>query len=137
MKVLVATRATQGTRARDFSSCISGELVWVIDPCPVSLRNPNGPCSCGRSFTGMSSDGSTTTAVVREIADFSRADYENALTSSLEAKGWCACCYSRTVPEFVGDLIAMAEPWPIGAVVGRRLDVLSLRAQLGPVGPEG
>ena len=131
MKILVATRATQGAKARDFTNCVSGELVWVLDPCPTSLRDPDGRCGCGRSFTGMSSDGSTTTAVVREIAGFSRADYEKALTSSLDAKGWCPCCYSRTVSEFVGDLIAMAEPWPVGAVVGRRLEVLSLRARLG------
>ncbi len=132
MKVLVATRATQGARARDFTDCINGELVWVIDPCPTSLRNPNGRCCCGRSFTGMSSDGSTTTAVVREIADFSRADYESALSACFDAKGWCPCCSSRTVAEYVDDLIAIAAPWPVGAVIGRRLDEFSLRAQLGP-----
>jgi hypothetical protein len=132
MKVLMATQATQGARARDFTDCISGELVWMLDPCPASRRNPNGPCGCGRSFTGMSSDGSTTTAVVCEIADFSRADYEKALSASFDAKGWCPCCYNRTVAEYVDDLVAMAGPWPPGAVIGRRLDVLSLRAQLGP-----
>jgi hypothetical protein len=53
-------------------SCIEGELVWMVAPCPLSLRYPNGPCSCGRTFRGMYSDGQTTTAVVREVDGLTR-----------------------------------------------------------------
>ena len=42
MKVLVATRVTQGARTTDSSDCVDGELVWMIDPCPMSRRDPDG-----------------------------------------------------------------------------------------------
>ena len=42
MKVFVATRETQGARPSDFNSCIDGELVWMLDPCPESKRRPYG-----------------------------------------------------------------------------------------------
>ena len=43
MKALVATAETQGSRKSDFTNCIDGELVWMLDPCPVSSRYPDGP----------------------------------------------------------------------------------------------
>jgi hypothetical protein len=36
MKALVATEATQGSQLKDFSDCVEGELVWMLDPCPAS-----------------------------------------------------------------------------------------------------
>ncbi|WP_420898485.1 DUF7715 family protein [Cryobacterium lactosi] len=36
MRVLVATSATQGTRASDSIGCVEGELVWLRDVCPAS-----------------------------------------------------------------------------------------------------
>ena len=122
MKAFVATRVTQGKRPSDFSHCIDGELVWMIDPCPLSRRHPDGPCGCGRSFSGMSTDGYTTTAVVRDIPGFSRGDYEMALRSCFEAQGWCPCCLNRSVPDIVDELIDLAASWADGTVVGRRLD---------------
>ena len=86
MRVLVATRATQGARSSDSDDCIDGELVWMIDACPMSWRDPDGECGCGRSFSGMSSLGSTTTAMVRELPGFSVADYESALRGCFEAR---------------------------------------------------
>lgn len=127
MKALVATDATQGARARDFTDCIDGELVWMLDPCPMSKRNPDGKCGCGRSFSGMSSHGTTTTALVRDIPGFGRHDYERALRASFEAQGWCQCCCARPVAEVVDDLIRLALALQEGAVVERRLDVLTVR----------
>ncbi|WP_051973357.1 hypothetical protein [Cryobacterium sp. MLB-32] len=130
MKVLVATRASQGARRGDYDHCVTGELVWMLEPCPASLRNPAGKCGCGRSFEGMSSHRSTTTALVREIPELTRADFAAALRASFDAQGWCPCCCAQPVDEAVDGLIAAAARWPEGAVIERRLNVLSLRAQL-------
>ena len=127
MKALVATTATQGSHPRDFTSCIAGELVWMLDPCPTSVANPDGRCACGRSFSGFSSDGTTTTAVVRDIPGFTRDDYEVALRASFEALGWCSCRTRRSVPAAVDSLMRLAAAWADGTVVSRRLDVITAR----------
>lgn len=127
MKALVATSETQGSRKSDFADCIEGELVWMLDACPRSRRNPDGGCGCGRSFSGMSSHEFTTTAVVREIPGFSRKDYEKALRASFDAQGWCPCCSSRPVRVVVDELIDLAARWSDGTVVGRRLDRVMAR----------
>ena len=127
MKALVATEATRGSHPRDFTSCIPGELVWMLDPCPTSAANPNGRCPCGRLFSGFSSDGTTTTAVVREIPGFTRDDYEVALRASFEAAGWCSCRTRTSVPTAVDALIRLAAAWADGTVVSRRLDVITPR----------
>jgi hypothetical protein len=128
MKVLVATRATQGARATDSSNCVDGELVWMIDPCPMSQRDPDGECPCGRSFSGMSSLGSTTTAMVRELQGFSVADYESALLGCFQAKGWCNCCTAHPLNEQVSDLMDLAASLPEGAVIERRVNYVEVRA---------
>jgi hypothetical protein len=127
MKALVATAETQGSRKSDFTNCIDGELVWMLDPCPVSRRSPDGPCGCGRSFSGLSSHAYTTTAVVREIPGLTRQDYEKALRASFRAQGWCPCCTSKSVREIVDELINLASIWTDGTVVGRRLGAVMAR----------
>ena len=132
MKVLVATAETQGARPSDLDNCVDGELVWMIDACPASRRNPYGPCCCGRSFSGMSSDEYTTTAAVREIAGLTLADYTDALRACFDAKGWCSCCTARPLDDMVRELVALAAAWPDGAVVERRVDWLTVRRGLVP-----
>ena len=130
MKAFVATRATQGMRPSDSSTCVLGELLWMIEPCPDSRGRVDGPCNCGRSFHGLNSDRTTTTAVVRDLPDFTRADYEKALEACFDAQGWCPCCRVRTVPEFIDELLTLAAALPIGAVVERRLDQVRVRTTL-------
>ena len=118
MKVFVATSANQGVRAHDEMSCIEGELVWMVAPCPLSLRYPDGPCNCGRTFRGMYSDGWTTTAVVRDVDGLTREDYETALTASHDNRPECTCPFDAAA--MVDELIRRAAAWPVGTVVGRR-----------------
>lgn len=127
MRAFVATRVTQGQRASDFGYCVDGELVWMIDACPLSRLQPDGPCGCGRSYTGMSSGRFTTTAVVREIPGFTRQDYESALRASFETSDWCPCCLGRSVPDIVDELIDLAAVFADGTVVGRRVDTVVVR----------
>ena len=128
MKVLVATATTQGARSTDFNDCVEGELVWMLEPCPRSQRNPAGECGCGRSFSGMNSHGSTTTSLVRDIPDLTVASYTEALEGSFDAQGWCSCCTSRDPEEIIQDLISYASLLPEGTVVERSLERLRVRA---------
>ncbi|TFC17386.1 hypothetical protein E3O19_06315 [Cryobacterium algoritolerans] len=128
MKVFVATRATQGGRSSDFNSCIEGELVWTLAPCAAGRRYPYGACGCGRSFSGMNSHGTTTTARVQEVAGLTKSSYELALQANFDADGWCSCCTSP-VADLVDDLMALAAPIPVGSVLERRLDVFTVRPE--------
>lgn len=127
MKVLVATGATQGSRGSDSNGCIEGELVWMLEPCPYSRWAPYGDCGCGRSFSGMNSLQSTTTARVCDVPGLTRDYYEQALRACFDARGWCVCCQARPVPELVDELITLATILKEGAVVERRLDRLTVR----------
>jgi hypothetical protein len=127
MKVLVATRLTQGKRPSDFSRCVDGELVWMIDPCPMSRHDPDDACGCGRSFSGMSSHGYTTTATIADIVGLTRRDYEAALVATFEAHDWCPCCTAHPIADVVNELLVLAQCFPVGAVLERRLDTLNVR----------
>lgn len=131
MRVLVATSAGQGVRASDSNACVEGELVWLRDVCPASRRRPDGPCPCGRSFAGMSSNKNTTTARVVDIAGLTRSEYESALVASFDLQEWCRCCTARPVADVIDELMALAGVIPAGAVIERRVDELNLRGSLG------
>jgi hypothetical protein len=125
MKVLVATASTQGERANDYHWCIEGELVRIGEVCPRDRADPDGGCGCGRGFGGLNSHRATTTARIADLP-LSRADYAEAIRSSLQQQGWdpCECCAAREAEE----LAALVADWPVGAVVERRLDELVVRS---------
>jgi len=128
MKVLVATRSTQGTRPSDENRCTEGELVFMLDPCLTSWLDLYGrKCACGRSFLGMSSLQSTTTARVIEVSGLTLEGYEQALAACFVAEGWCRDCFAREAPNMLDDLVGFSSALPVGAVVERRLDTLHVR----------
>lgn len=125
MKVLVATARTQGEDRGDYHWCIEGELVRIGEVCARDRADPDGGCGCGRGFGGLNSHRATTTAMVAEVP-LSRAEYIEAIRSSLQQQGWdpCECC---SVDE-ADQLAALVAPLAVGTVVDRRLDVLRVRA---------
>lgn len=123
MKALVATAQTQGNRSNDFHHCVEGELVWIGVVCASDRADPDGGCGCGRSFAGMNSHQATTTSRVAEIPlDF--AHYAEALRSSLKAQGYPT---SGAIP-LAGELADIADGFPVGAVLERRLDEVRWRS---------
>jgi hypothetical protein len=123
MKALVATTQTQGTRRGDFNHCIEGELVWIGLVCATDRDDPDGGCGCGRAFAGMNSHRATTTARVADVPlDF--AHYAEALRSSLKAQGWP----TREAIPMAGELADVADSFPVGAVLERRLDEVRWRS---------
>jgi hypothetical protein len=128
MKVLVATKRTQGARDNDFACCVEDELVWIGLICATDRRDPDGGCGCGRAFGGLSSHRGTTTAMVRDIAGLSREDYAEAIRSSFEDQGW-----PQELSDEVADgMLDLVRGWPAGAVVERRIDEVIVRALTPP-----
>lgn len=123
MKILVATALTQGMLAGDYNHCVEGELVWVQDPCDRDRRDADMPCGCGRGFAGAASHRATTTARVIETA-LTREELVMAFQTSLADGGWPA----EWAEDVVEDNIYAASQFPVGTVVGRRLDWLISRA---------
>lgn len=125
MKLLVATSRTQGRRANDYDFCVEGELVTPFLPvCARDRADPDGGCGCGRGFAGLNSQRATTTAEIREV-ELSETDALEAVRSSLEQSGWDP----TDAPEMVAGLLEIAEKFPVGAVVERRLyDIVQRRA---------
>lgn len=126
MRILVATHQTNGTVPGGYDHCVEGELVYMQEPCASDLRNPDGPCGCGRGFAGTNSHHATSTAMVVE-SDLTLAEVEEALRSSLEAGGWLdpAFCTAELAREIVdevcGDMRHVAQHFPVGSVVRRRI----------------
>ncbi|MET0191305.1 MAG: hypothetical protein ABW212_20065 [Pseudonocardia sediminis] len=126
MKVLVATKLTQGRRTNDYDHCIDGELVLVQVGvvCARDRGDPDGGCGCGRGFGGLNSHRATTTALVADVP-LTRADHIEAIRSSLVAQGWREHA-GHAAAESV-DMSVLLAPWPVGAVVERRLDRVLVR----------
>lgn len=123
MKILVATAITQGMRPNDYHYCVEGELVWMQEPCARDRDKPDGPCGCGRGFAGAASHRATTTAMVIE-SELTRDDLTLAFETSLRDGGW-----PTEAAGYVADEnIAVAEGLPEGAVIGRLIDDLPVRA---------
>jgi hypothetical protein len=125
MKLLTATRERQGERTGDFCHAIEGELVLLGFVCADDERNPDGGCGCGRGFSGMSSMRATTTALVGDL-DLTYDDLRIAVEAYYVTAGYAAHLepmeLSDLVEETVDDCVHFAHVWPVGTVVGRRLD---------------
>jgi hypothetical protein len=115
MRVLVATRRSQGVRELDFDDCVDGELVWITTPCGRGLAPDRSYCSCSITFVGVASFGMTTTAVVADLEAMTPERYEEALSDALSGvRG-----LDRHVAETAADLARIADGLPVGTVLER------------------
>lgn len=135
MKLLTATSETQGTWPGDFCHAIEGELVVLGWSCGCDVDG-TGDCGCGRAFTGTNSLRATTSAMVRDL-DLTVQDVQLAVEAHLLAAGFGpdvlgADVFADHLEESVYDVLHFARPWPVGTVVGRRLDHVHAR-RLAPV----
>jgi hypothetical protein len=136
MKLLTATRETQGTWPGDFCHAIEGELVVLGWSCGCDDGGADGDCGCGRAFTGTNSLRATTSAMVRDL-ELTVPDVRLAVEAHLLAAGFGpdvlgADVFADHLEESVHDVLHFARFWPVGTVVGRRLDHVH-RRRLGAV----
>jgi hypothetical protein len=125
MKVLAATTRTQGDRSSDFSYTVDGELVYLGMVCDADERDPDSDdaCGCSRAFVGCNSHKATTTAEVVDL-ELERSDVAIAVGSSLHQGGWTAQEDAAAVEEIVEEMLEIADSYPLGAVLRRRLDII-------------
>jgi hypothetical protein len=135
MRLLTATSERQGERDGDFCHTIEGELVLVGLVCADDQRKPDGDgsCGCGRAFSGMSSMRATTTALVRDL-DVSIDDVKLAVegyyvSTGLGPSDIGGAAFADLVAETLVSMEEAAEGFPVGSVVGRRLDYLTSRSE--------
>jgi hypothetical protein len=115
MKVLIATADTQGQRSNDFTYLIDGELVTPASLCDRDDGNPDGPCGCWRSFTGLVSGKSGTTAKVADL-DMTFEDWAAIFASSAASRG-----FTVSTPEHMTELmLELAAAFDVGDVIERR-----------------
>jgi hypothetical protein len=125
MKLLTATASGQGIRPNDYDYTVEGELVWIGLVCATDRANPDGGCGCGRGFSGLSSHGATTTAMVRDLP-LSRDDVIEALAGYYESAGYGAFGAAQLAPE-VDEMLDVVAQWDEGAIIERRLDLCQQR----------
>jgi hypothetical protein len=126
VRLLVATARTNGKVEGDFDQCVEGELVLVEEPCEADRDDPDGPgCGCTRSFVGLGSRATTTTALVVD-SPLSESDVREAVRGGLEDRGRIDPDRTtrdeadRLVDEAITRVAAVAEHFPVDTVVGRR-----------------
>ncbi len=127
MKVLVATKQTQGQRPDDFSYTLVGELVRipaVICDCP--------DCGCERAMEGLASHKATTTFTVAERTDLEPVDYRRILLDHLLDGGWVIGGPDDPENAWVGEYIerhlGLAAHFEVGDVLEIRNDRVEVRA---------
>ena len=140
MKLLTATHERQGERDGDFCFAVESELVLMGFVCATDEADPDGGCGCGRAFSGMGSLKATTTALVRDL-DISFDDARLAVEGYYVAAGVGPAViggaeFTELVAETLIELVEIAKDVPVGAVVGRRLDDLTVRSEPSEVGEQ-
>jgi hypothetical protein len=128
MKVLIATRRTQGAVPGDYCWALEGELVT-----PVSLAcSTPDTCGCGRGFPGLASSKATTTAMVVDRPELDDQLFHEALRDSLDRDGWLSYLSEDEADELVDEHVQVigliCEHFEVGAVVGRRDTAVFIRA---------
>lgn len=86
MKVLVATRDSQGFRANDFCHSNNGEILVPGFVCCKDAANADGVCGCNRSLIGIDSGRATTTIKVVETS-LSEAELLDELGEGVKKMG--------------------------------------------------
>jgi len=115
MRLLTATRQTQGDLADDFDiGTIEGELV---EPAPVCDRDlddeADNDCGCGRAFVGMTSRRSTTTAIITEL-DITYEQLRGIVAALDHQQG----ADPEDVDAMTAQLLDMARDYDTGSIAG-------------------
>lgn len=122
MKVLIATKETQGRRANDFNWTNEGELV-TFPTFECSRGFVDDDCGCHRSMSGTESLKATTTVQVVE-RDITIEDLTKRFLDMLREGKWDKISRGteliRKAKEMAEEIIEVTEPFPPGVILERR-----------------
>jgi hypothetical protein len=131
MRVLVATKETQGYESDDYAFTVEGELVMAeVSECASPER-----CGCGRGFPGLASRRATTTAMIADLAHLTEADLRQAIADWLDGSGWTDLFRSTADVDddgFIGDFDDVDSM--IDSMVDEHIDVITDICEAFPVG---
>lgn len=130
MRVLVATKLTQGHGDGDYCWTVEGELVLGGD----LLECDCVQCGCARGFPGLASGRATTTAAILEWPAMTRAKLAAAIRDSLERQGVLALLSEDEIAVGLNDEIELLDTitsaFPVGAIVQRQGSQVMQRAHI-------
>ena len=117
MKVLVATRNTQGQRGNDFCFVPEGEIV-AFPAAECTGEKIDGSCGCRRSMEGIKSHKATTTVMVADNPRLSLFDLVEKILSYRKAIGFKVSEGGAQL--LAEDLWDIAQRHEVGTVLERR-----------------
>lgn len=130
MKVLVATRLTQGHADDDYCWTVEGELVLG----GALLECDCVHCGCTRGFPGLASTRATTTAAILEWPCMTRAKLVAAIRDSLDRQGVLAVMSEDEIEVGLNDEIELLDTitsaFQVGAIVHRQGTQITQRAHI-------
>ncbi len=122
MKVLVATKQTQGQRKNDFCFCTEGELVKFGMECDG--ESVDGSCGCKRALCGMDTSKATTTMMVVDLPTVSPEGFRAKWHEAMTREGWLKHGTEDENRKWEADdcaeLLRLAEFFAVGAVIEKR-----------------
>lgn len=124
MKILVATKKTQGQRKNDFNFVKEGEIVYFGSRCTTG--HVDDDCGCRRCLIGIASSRGTTTAMVVE-SDHDRRTWCDLVGLVLLGLGWIGP--RGMAAEAFTWMEARVGSFPVGTIVEIRDDVLVARKE--------
>lgn len=134
MKVIVATRETQGWRDNDFCWALEDELV-LFPPIMCDCGSVDDECGCRRAMAGMSSHRATTTVKIADHKELDADGYLILITNALQSQGYVTdellaepevVCWIKDCRDV---LISVAAAFPVGTVLERREQLMRARTQ--------
>lgn len=130
MKILTATKLTQGQRKNDFCFVPQGEIVTFSSDCDREAID--GKCGCRRSMVGLESLKATTTIQVVDLP-LTQEQLHNLLQKSLQKSGWTRLMNSTEVDELIKQdltaLLGVSNAFAIGTVLERRGSKFQVRSK--------
>ena len=123
MKIIVATKQTQGQRTDDFCYAREGEIVLLSDDCDEL----HAGCNCHCSMVGAETGKGTTTMQVVE-SQMTRAAFVAAVRAGELRAGFDDLLSERAFEAEAGELLRLAAQFPVGAIIERDGDKFNVRA---------
>jgi hypothetical protein len=134
MKVLVATKKTQGFRNNDFSWTDEGEYLGFSFECDGATADD--ACGCARSFSGLGTHKATTTAIVEDKTGISENTFIGIYRLSMVRAGFVAPGENAPwVRDHVRSILEIASRYAVGTIVEKRGESIGTRFPEMPVSP--
>jgi hypothetical protein len=128
MKIIVATKETQGKRQNDFSFAEEGELLY-FGAIECDGEAIDGRCGCRRSMSGLKTGRATTTFKVVETDEMTIDGLSVKIAGRLKTAGWANSPDEamNAAKDDAKGLVEVANHFDAGDILERRGDIFKKR----------